>query len=449
MTDLKGFSTSKIRWLPTLSLFALPVVIAAIWGSMQEPEYRANAKVLFQAEEFAELTGVRESVGEFTSLARQNPLLTELEVLKSRDLLERTIEQLDLRGEDGELLPAKAVSLNLSVKVVGAADVIDMSYVSEDPELPAQFINTLAENYILNLVERKTAQPIEARRILRRRLQNVQERLEASSNELRLFQESNNLIDASGYSNFVIDTIASLDNQILETQARLDELSVRINSRASTLGVNTQQATLVRTLNQDPTVAATIENLAAAESQLAQQRAFHNDSSPIVISLQENVRTLRSQLEQLTASYGPSVSTNQLLLQADQVQQTALETMNNEEVDRMGLTSRLSALQASRDAYTSRLQDLPSLEGEQSRLQLQIQADEEELAFINEQLQRLVVAERSTVGNASLIETAQPPTGPAGSNMRVFIVGGILLGGLCASTYNFWQQQFATDSELK
>ena len=447
MTNSTGSTDYKVSWLPTLSIFAVPVAVAAIWGSMQKPQYQASAKMLFQTEEVSELTGLEENVGDIRGIVRdQNPLLTELEVLQSRPLLSDTIAELDLRDEEGELLSTSALSKELTVKVVGAADIIQISFVSEDPEVAAQVPNTLAKFYIADYLERKNAQPREARNILENQLAVSRQRLDNSENALKEFREKHNFINASDYSAFVVNAIASLDSQILETQARLDELSVRINSRVSSLGVNTQEAQLIRSLNQDPTVSAVLANLSQAENDLALQSAVHNPSSPVIASLQENIRALRAQLEGLTSSYGSGVSTNKLLLQADPLQQTSMAELNAEEIERMGLTSRLGALQASRNAYAGKLQDLPALEQEQTRLTLNIDNARSELETLNQLLQRLVVTERSSVSNASLIEPAQVPIGEAGGGMRIYLASGILLGGLLASTYNFWQQQFASKS---
>ncbi|MGK7912748.1 MAG: GumC family protein [Synechococcus sp.] len=448
LTDTSGPSARRVRWLPTLSIFAVPLAVAAIWGALQEPEYRAQAKLLFEREEVSELTGQQEGVGDITSLVRdQNPLLTELEVLQSRPILEDTINELDLRDEEGALISPGTLRNGLDVGVVGAADIIEISYTSGDPEVAAQVPNTLAQFYINGYLERKNSQPREARNILENQLAVAQQRLENSENQLREFRERNNFVNANEYSTFVIDAIASLDRDILATQSRLDELGARIDTRVSSLGVNTREAQTLRSLNQDPAVAAVIANLAQAENDLAAQRKLHSENSPVVTSIQENIRSLRARLDMLTSSYGADLSANQLLLQADQQQQQSLAELNGEEVERQGLRSRLIALQSSRDNYSSRLRDLPALEQEQSRLVRNIESSRDELTSLNQLLQRLVVTERSSVSNANLIEPAETPVAPSGGGMRIYLASGILLGGLLASTYNFWQQQASSKSQ--
>ena len=341
-TDSSEFS--KVRWLPTLSIFAVPVAVAAIWGSMQRPQYQASAKMLFETEEVSELTGLDERIGDIKGIVgQQNPLLTELEVLQSRPILNATIAELDLRDEEGQLLQSGAIRQGLTVKILGATDIVQISFISEDPEAAAQVPNTLAKFYIVDYLERKNAQPREARNILENQLAVARQRMENSEDALREFREKHNFINASTYSTFVVDAIARLDSEILSTQARLDELAVRIDSRVSSLGVNTQEAQLIRTLNQDPAVSALLANLTAAENDLALQQTVHNPSSPVIASLQENIRSLRAQLDGLTSSYGPGISTNKLLLQADTLQQSSIADLNGEEIERNGLTSRLGA----------------------------------------------------------------------------------------------------------
>ena len=446
-TNRTGSSAFKVRWLPTLSIFAVPVAVAVIWGSLQEPEYRSQAKLLFEREEVSELTGLQEGVGDINSLVRdQNPLLTELEILQSRPILEDTINELDLRDENGALVSSGFLRSNLSVSVVGAADIVAIAYTSDDPEVAAQVPNTLAQFYINAYLERKNSQPREARNILENQLAVARQRLDNSETELREFRERNNFVNANEYSTFVINAIAGLDQEILTTQSRLNELSARIDSRVSSLGVNTQQAQLIRSLNQDPAVAAVIANLAQAQNDLAAQRNLHSDSSPVITSIQENIRSLQAQLDSLTSSYGSNISTSQLLLQADLQQQNSLADLNGEEIERLGLSSRLGSLQSSRDAYSTKLRDLPALEQEQTRLERNIESSRNELASLSQLLQRLVVTERSSVSNARLIEPAQTPSGPSGGGTRIYLASGILLGGLLASTYNFWQQQVSSKS---
>ena len=91
----------KRRWLPALAVFA-SVVALTTYGTLKEKAiYEAEGKLLFKkTTPGSALTELGKEIGELTPAAEQsNPLTTEIELIRSVEIIEKTINRLKLKDE--------------------------------------------------------------------------------------------------------------------------------------------------------------------------------------------------------------------------------------------------------------------------------------------------------------------------------------------------------------
>lgn len=148
-------------------------------------------------------------------------LQTQVDILRSRSLAERTAQTLDFFGNNrfliamGQRVPADAtmapgaqdglrrqvVSLlqgNLTIELPRESRVVQIAFESPDPALAARVANGYAENFIVSNLDRKYEASSYARNFLEKQLAEAKERLERSERAAIAYARSAQLIDASG-----------------------------------------------------------------------------------------------------------------------------------------------------------------------------------------------------------------------------------------------------------
>ena len=154
-SDLKPYLLAvKRRWLPATSIFAATVALSLLVSSLLKPSYQAEGRLLFKNPAFkvigSSLAPSGTEGGESGDLkplvSTQNPISTQMEVLSSRPLLQKLIEQLDLKNDKGKLLKVTDLQAALAVKIVGGSDVLQISYKNRNPKQAANVVNTLMQD---------------------------------------------------------------------------------------------------------------------------------------------------------------------------------------------------------------------------------------------------------------------------------------------------------------
>ncbi|MEO1520653.1 MAG: lipopolysaccharide biosynthesis protein, partial [Cyanobacteria bacterium J06633_2] len=421
------------RWLPALGVFLLTVAVAALLASLQKETYMATAKLLFRLDRTATLTGVGEGVNELDPLVRtENPLVTEVEVISSRPIVEQVIDELALEEENGRPLRVSSVRQNLSVNIVGGADVVRLAYQSEDPEQAAAVPNKLAEVYIASSALASRAKASQARELVESQLPEAESFVQESESSLRVFKENNGVVTIEGDSRSVVENLQQLDTQILNTQAELVEATTRSNQLRESIGLNLDEALLMNDISQSSAIQGTLLELQQAERDLATQRGFYTDESP-------NVRTSQAEVDELSTLLSSEISAlaggseiPDRVLQAGQTRQDLTDLFLDAEVQRQSLASRLDALNESRRSYEVRSNSLPRLEQQESELRRRLDVARLNYQTLLQTLQELKLAENQSSENVQLIEPAVVPS-RTNNNSTVYILSGVLVGALLAA----------------
>ena len=121
----------KRHWVPAVSIFASTVALSIVASSFLKPSYQAEGRLLFKNSSFkvigSNLVPGSAEGGESGDLkplvSSQNPISTQMEVISSYPLLQKTIAQLNLKSERGKSLEASDLQTALTTKIVGGSDV--------------------------------------------------------------------------------------------------------------------------------------------------------------------------------------------------------------------------------------------------------------------------------------------------------------------------------------
>ncbi len=433
----------KRRWKPALAVLATTITAAAALSTQQKPSYTASGKLLLRNNRMPSLTGLGNSetaaspntgLGSLTALTAQgSPLRTESEQLLARPILSRTIAALKLRDRSGRPMNADALAQSIKVKEVAGADVLKVTYTDRQPDRAAKVINQILQEYIKHNIASTRAEAQAARTFIDQELPKAETNVRQLDAALRQFKERSQIADLTGEQQLLAASVGSLENQITQANTELSEANARYRSLQGSLQLAPQQALTASSLSQSPGVQQAIGQWQQLQSQLQLERTRLQDSHPRIQDLQQKEQALRQLLNQRMAE---TVGTTQNALtdtSFGEVKQSLVKEYLSADMARNSLAQRVKTLTQAHKAYRQRLGQFPQLEQQQRELQRRLEVTQSNYASLARRRQEVQLAERQTIGTASLIEPAVPSLATGDSNQAMFLGLGVLVGSLLAS----------------
>lgn len=234
------------RWTILLvTLIVLTLVLAVTY--LTTPMYRANLTLQVDREDIRvlKIEGVAPDETTGTGLDYYQ---TQYGLLKSRNLAQRVIDQLDLVNRPTEVISPNLLARtkewfgswwplallqaekseptsetarkeaiitafldNLTIAPVRNSRLVKLSYDSPDPDLAATVLNTLARTYIDFNLERRYDASSYARDFLQQRLQQLKTRLEESEREMVNFASRQGIVNIDESQNIVSQRLAVIN----------------------------------------------------------------------------------------------------------------------------------------------------------------------------------------------------------------------------------------------
>ena len=425
----KYWQVLKRRCVPGLAAFFPVFLLSLLSTSLKKPIYVAEGKLQFQRTnatssltEFGTSIGKLESVTENTS----NPLQTEAEIIRSVPVVQKTIRELNLRDEDGKLIEYKDFLDKLTVNDIEKTDVLTVSYKDSQPQKAAKVVNALMAAYLEHNVSSRRKAAASARKFIEEQLPKAEAIVSKAEADLANFRQKNKVYALQEEANQSIEVLGNLQNQVGEIKTRLADISARTQQIKNQLGVNSQQALSMNSLNQAAGVQDVLKEVQQLESQLASRRTVLKNTHPEIIALESKYNALRRLLQdRIRQTVGSNGQLDDRLQEGELKQQLAAELVNLESTS-LGLTNQLAVLSELQTSYKERLKNLPKLEQQQRELERKVEAAQSTYSLLLKKLQETRIAENQNVGNASEVSQALVPQEPVSSPLINYLSASLL-----------------------
>jgi capsular exopolysaccharide synthesis family protein len=433
----------KRWWLPAASIFAATVMVSAVATQFMKPSYEAEGKLLFRVPSFKVVgtdllpnNSEGRDAGDLKSLiSTQNPINTQIEVISSPALLQQTIDKLQLKDQEGEPVKAKALQRSLTLKIIGGTDVLRISHTSRNPEEAAAVVNTIMNLYLENDILTNRSEAASTRQFLAKQLPKTQAAVDNAEVALRIFKQKHRIADLSEETRSAVNIIGDLDKEINTVQAQLDEVNAQTNELRQKVDLNSQNAIAVSALSQSPAVQGVLTQLQDTERQLATERSRFQDDNPAIVNLEARKASLKSLLQQqISQTVGNQTEVPQSLLQIGELRQSLIQNFLQSEVQRFGLSKRLSSLYNSRANYEQRMKIVPQLAQNQRELERKVEVAESTYQTLLKKVQELQLAENTNTASSRIIAQAFVPSEPISGKKVIVLVLGVMFGLFLATT---------------
>lgn len=433
--DIRQFLTILRANLLIISIIiAASLALAVVVTMLQTPRYTADTTLQIN-DQSAQILGKQDDISQdpvVSAADTERFLQTQVDILKSRTLLERVAQKLRLTGNprfydamgmrqpDGDLSRSELEDLTLQA-LEDARDITlprnsrlaSVSFTSPQPELAARIANTLAAEFIQSNLQRRFDSSAYARDFISGQLAEARAKLERSERELNAYARQAGLIRDRNPSNATdkgstsgsVTTASLLQVNTAANQAQAARIAAQqrwnLISRSDPLNSPDVLA--------NPAISQLLSERARVQSELQKQRANHLEDYPAVAQLRAQVGVIDNQLQSVARSirasvkqqFDAAVETEQTLKQ----QVSELKGSSLEEQDRLVQYNLLA-----READTSRT----VYEG------------------LLQRYKELNAAAGISSSNIAIIDPATPPIRPSSPNLLrnilLALVGGIFAG---------------------
>ncbi len=421
----------KRRWLPAAAVFGSVVALATVMASFQKPVYTAEGKLLWNLDRNTSLIGLGKEIEQNDSLGQQsnqNPINTQMEVIRSTPIIKKTINALQVKDRQGNLIKPGEIQGKLKLKNIPGTDVVMLSYSDKNPQQAALVVNKLMSLYIENNILTNRAKATAAGEFIAKQLPKNEATVSQAEAALRKFEEENNIVNIQEESVLDIHIVKDLESKITQTRAELADANSRSVALRSKVGLDSQTAIDASSLSNSPEVRNVLQELQQVESSLAVEQTRFTEASPQVIELKDKEAALKKVLqEQIAQVIGSHRQVSAPDLHLGELKQKLIEDLVKSEVERLGMEKQLASLSNAQSEYKQRLNIIPKLQQKYRDLQRKLDAAQSTYEILLKNLQEVRVAENQNIGNARIIETAEvPDSASKGNKIIILTIGGMI-----------------------
>ncbi len=422
----------KRRWLPTVGVLSVSLALTSMTLVTQKPVYQAEGKLRFTGEDLAvSLTGVGgDERGVMTPLiSDNNPMTTEMAVIRSVPIIEETIRRMGMQGRDGEPISVTGFLRNLRLNNPRGTDLLEVSYRHPDPAIAREAVDTLMQVYLEHHLRENRTEVVAAREFIERQLPEAEASVRQSEAALRAFKERNQVAVLEEESRSAVASLEDLRRRIAAANSELANVNSQARAFAQQLQMSPQESLTMTALSQSTGVQTVLTSLQEVDAQLAVERVRFLDEHPTIQALLQRRSNLERLLQQriTQALEGKSVQTGRNLQLGD-TRTSLVRDQLLAEVRRQGLSSELRTLAAAQAAYQQRIRTLPRLEQEQRELERRLAAANSTYSLLLTRFHEVRVAENQNVGNVRVLQQADLLDSPVAPRPTSHLAMGGIIG---------------------
>lgn len=412
-------------------------VLVAILVMKMTPLYTSSTTLLIEAEK-ANVVSIEEVYGIDTK--SKDYMATQFEVLKSRQIAEKTVESLslydnaDFMPEENETsfvsdlakmfpflpqkekvelteeqkvakLKRKATHLLMSatdVSLMKGTQLVRISVTTEKPNLSALIANTIAEVYIENYLQAKLDMTAKATSFLTDSIDGLKTKLDIAERNLVRFYETNQVVNIDGVVGLASDELERLNIQLSEAEVELKLNSVIFNQIKDSKAIE-DVARIPEVLNH-PAVRDVRRDEGKALTRVSELSKVYGPKHPKMIAANAELTAIRGTLNtqitdlisSITTQYESSKQKVAQLQREVETSKAAFRSLAELDNKRKALEREVDINQQLYDSFFTRLKETDELGGLES-------------------------------ANARVLDTALPSYTPSKPNKKLFIAAAFVL----------------------
>lgn len=413
-----------------------------------KPSYKSNVKIWIKdlaTKEFVTSLDIKSQLKPLTFAG--NPLLTQIELLKS-DKLKEAIVQYKLK----QGVKATLDDVNIDVKSLPNADILLISLIDSTPEKAQETLSYLIEEYdnINLLINRKIR--TSRRKYIELKLAEINDELQKAREKVKIYKSGNLAINLDVESNQLVSQKTLMSSKLEGVIAEIRNIQSSINELENQLSLNSKDAIRAVALGSGNQILMQLrKDLNECIQKYEHDSSKYADTNPKMVALKNKINIINDQIKkQVELSIGSYAKREEVNI-FDPVRMNLVQKLAIYQTDLMGLCAEEEALADTIDKINFQQSKIPEKKFILGRLE---QEEKVLSAAYNELKKKQIEAKIKEAEVSSNVIIVDPPSLPKGasfpSGFQVLILG-LFLGmamGLTASFLKTIIEDICDDPEL-
>lgn len=266
---------------------------------IRQPVFSAKSMVMITKDRaYAEVSPL-EREHAVDSLPNEAVVNSEIQLLRSRDLVRRLHDELETQSAtnpEGAFAVPTVIQLenHMSALRKPQSNVVEISYRSSNPDFAIHVVNTLVGLYMKYHVE--THKSLGALSFFDKETQAAKESFVQADLELERFDATNGLTSVATEKDNMLRQRAQLEADLRRTEAQVTELTTKVAAMEAELEYIPEQEAVETEMIPNPLLAYLRQNAARLEMERERLLQLYTPQHRLVVDVETELAALRSQV---------------------------------------------------------------------------------------------------------------------------------------------------------
>lgn len=434
----KLFSVMGEQKKVIIPIIVLCTVIAIIVAFVLPKSYQSNTLVRIKSSGGSNLSGYAAmaagfgiDIGGASSASPEN----YIELMKSREVLEPIIEQVDMPEEDKEKLTTENfIKKYLEITNTKKTDLINITAYGKTPEEAQMISQSVADNFLTLMTKLNKEGNSSAINFLNDRMAIAKEEMETAENKLQAYQQEKGIYSPDDQTKALVDKLDDYDKKIAQLEAQEQANSAKLQDVTGQL--EQQNSSLLEYNISDSDA---IMNLRTAivnkQVELVGLQQRYTEEHPDVIRAREELAELKKSLDREIQSAVNSESATLTPVQGNLL----MEKVQTETAEAVTSAS-LDALKAKQQEAEGNMSTLSADSVEYIRLLREKNITSEVYTNLVKAYENTRIQEAQESMDIQVIDAANLPREdmPAKPNKKLIAAIGFVLGVMISFGYTLY-----------
>lgn len=358
-----------------------------------------------------------------------------IELMKSREVLEPIIAELDLPEETKEKMTAAGFAKsNLEITNIKKTELITIAAYGKTPEEAQMISQGVADNFLALMTKLNKEDNSSVLKFLDERIKIAKEEMETAENKLQAYQQEHKIYAPDEQSKAIIANLNNYDTTIAQLQAQSEGDSAKLAGVTSQL--EQQNASLLEYNVSDNTNIGNIrESIVNKRVELVGLQQQFTDEHPDVIKAKEELNSLEKSLSDEIVK-----AVNSQSVTLSPVQSSLLKDKISTEVQISVNNASLEALKAKQAEAQENIATLSADSVEYMRLSREATITGQVYTSLVQNYEQTRIQEAKDSMDIQIIDAADLPKEdmPAKPNKKIIVAIGFVLGIMISFGYTLY-----------
>ncbi len=356
----------KRRWT-IISVFLIVAATGTIRTFLQTPIYRASARVMISPEA-PKVLNIQDLNPTGSNYYYQYQL-TQQELIKSRPVIEKAIESLNLTKRLPELAgvkdPVPVILGSVIVSPLKETSLVDIKFEHRDPAVAADVATGIARAYTRNNLDMKMKNAREALAWLSEQMNELSTKVRDSSMALQNYRVKAGIVGLKEQREITTGKIMSFNKAYLEAQAERLAVEAKLKE-IQAIAKDPIGAQSLFIVADNPMIQKLKEQAADLKIEVSRALETLGPKHPKIIELRAQIQEIQKKLDGEIQTMLQAVNTelrvarareNALLQNVERLRQEA-QQVSEKEIDYQGLEREVNSNQQMQETVMNRLKEM-------------------------------------------------------------------------------------------